>query len=346
MPSTPPSAKRIVIVGGVAGGAAAATRARRLSEDAEIILFERGEHISFANCGLPYHVGGVIASREALLVQTPERMRARYAIDVRTRTEVIAIDRDAREVTVRDAVTGAESTQGYDRLILSPGAAPVRPGIDGADDPAVLTLRNLADMDAIKAEDVEALSMNTQNLTGVELELEVPSVLENNVWVSDSLNTTDDTKDYFAFDALAGEFYTLDINRSTASYAQMILLDRNGFDDLVMIYDWQSQINWWCPTNGRYYIKVSDPEWYHYGGSYQIHMLSNIDLPSADISGPQWVGVKDGRVNLNDFSLLATHWLSGCSSPYWCQESDYDESGIVDLADLTTLLNEWMETTD
>ena len=145
-----PSAKRIVIVGGVAGGAAAATRARRLSEAAEIILFERGEHISFANCGLPYHIGGAIANRDALLVQTPERMRARYAIDVHTRTEVIAIDRDACEVTVRDVASGAESTQGYDVLILSPGAAAVRPPIDGADDPAVLTLRNLADMDAIK----------------------------------------------------------------------------------------------------------------------------------------------------------------------------------------------------
>jgi len=145
-----PSAKRIVIVGGVAGGAAAATRARRLSEEAEIILFERGEHISFANCGLPYHIGGRIADRDALLVQTPERMRARYAIDVRTRTEVIGIDREAREVTVRDVATGAESTQGYDVLILSPGAAPVRPPIVGADDPGVFTLRNLADMDAIK----------------------------------------------------------------------------------------------------------------------------------------------------------------------------------------------------
>ena len=144
------SAKRIVIVGGVAGGAAAATRARRLSEEAEIVLFERGEHISFANCGLPYHIGGRIADRDALLIQTPERMRARYAIDVRTRTEVTAINRDACEVTVRDLAGGTESTQGYDVLILSPGAAPVRPPIDGAGAPGVLTLRNIADMDAIE----------------------------------------------------------------------------------------------------------------------------------------------------------------------------------------------------
>jgi len=145
-----PSPKRIVIVGGVAGGAAAATRARRLSEDAEIVLFERGEHISFANCGLPYHISGTIAERDALLIQTPRRMRRRYGIDVRTRTEVTAVNREAREVTVRDLTDGTEWTQGYDVLILSPGAAPVRPPIDGADAPGVLTLRNMADMDAIK----------------------------------------------------------------------------------------------------------------------------------------------------------------------------------------------------
>jgi len=144
------NAQRIVIVGGVAGGAAAATRARRLSEDAQITLFERGEHISFANCGLPYYIGGTIANRSALLVQTPEGLRSRYAIDVHTLTEVVAIDRDAGAVTVRDLATGTESTQDYDVLILSPGAEPVRPPVPGADCPGVLTLRNIADMDAIK----------------------------------------------------------------------------------------------------------------------------------------------------------------------------------------------------
>jgi NADPH-dependent 2,4-dienoyl-CoA reductase/sulfur reductase-like enzyme len=92
-----PERKRIVIVGGVAGGASAAARARRLSEDAEITMFERGEHISFANCGLPYHIGGAIADRDRLLVETPEGMRTRFRIDVRTRTEVVRIDRPARK---------------------------------------------------------------------------------------------------------------------------------------------------------------------------------------------------------------------------------------------------------
>jgi len=142
--------KRIVIVGGVAGGASAAARARRLSEEAEIILFERGEHISFANCGLPYHIGGDIPDRKRLLVQTPEAMRRRFRIDVRTQTEVIRIDRAQKLVLARNLATGAEQTEPYDVLILSPGAEPVCPSIPGIEATRVFTLRNLSDMDAIK----------------------------------------------------------------------------------------------------------------------------------------------------------------------------------------------------
>lgn len=144
---------RIVIVGGVAGGASAAARARRLSEDAEIILIERGEHISYANCGLPYHIGGVIQDRDRLLVQTPETMHAMFRIDVRTRTEAVAIDRGRKKLVTRDLTSGAENRIAYDKLILSPGAEPVRPPILGLDDPRVMTLRSLTDMDRI----IEAL---------------------------------------------------------------------------------------------------------------------------------------------------------------------------------------------
>jgi NADPH-dependent 2,4-dienoyl-CoA reductase/sulfur reductase-like enzyme/rhodanese-related sulfurtransferase len=140
---------RIVIVGGVAGGASAAARARRLSEAAEIIVFERGPHVSFANCGLPYHIAGVISDRQRLLVQTPESLRARFALDVRVNTEVLRIDRDAKEVVVRERPSGREYRQGYDALVLSPGAEPLRPRLPGSDDPRVRTLRNMADMDAI-----------------------------------------------------------------------------------------------------------------------------------------------------------------------------------------------------
>ena len=141
--------KRIVIVGGVAGGASAAARARRLSESAKIVLFERGPHVSFANCGLPYHIGGDIPDRRKLLVQTPESLRSRFNLEVRVNSEVLAIDRQAKDVLVREHHTGREYREPYDALVLSPGAEPVRPPVPGADDPRVLTLRNLEDMDAI-----------------------------------------------------------------------------------------------------------------------------------------------------------------------------------------------------
>ncbi len=140
-----------VIVGGVAGGATAAARLRRMDESAEIIVLERGEYVSFANCGLPYHIGGVIEQRDALLVSTPDKLCAEFAIDVRTQHEVLRIDREAKEVEVREVRTGRVYRQPYDRLILSPGAKPIVPRIPGADLPGVYTLRTMRDMDAIKA---------------------------------------------------------------------------------------------------------------------------------------------------------------------------------------------------
>jgi NADPH-dependent 2,4-dienoyl-CoA reductase/sulfur reductase-like enzyme/rhodanese-related sulfurtransferase len=143
--------RRIVIVGGVAGGASAATRLRRLDESAHIIVLERGPHVSFANCGLPYYIGGLIKDRDALLVATPEQLRERFNLDVRTRQEVLEIDRKNREVVVNDLKTGAIYRESYDKLILSPGARPLVPPVPGADLPQVFQLRTMQDMDAIKA---------------------------------------------------------------------------------------------------------------------------------------------------------------------------------------------------
>ena len=142
---------KLLIVGGVAGGASAAARARRLSEDAHIVLFERGPDVSFANCGLPYYLGGEIAERDKLLVVTPDRLRTRFNLDVRVRTSVEAIDRAAKKVRVRDLASGREYEETYDKLILAPGAAPLRPPIPGIDLPGIFTLRNLQDVDRIKA---------------------------------------------------------------------------------------------------------------------------------------------------------------------------------------------------
>jgi NADPH-dependent 2,4-dienoyl-CoA reductase/sulfur reductase-like enzyme/rhodanese-related sulfurtransferase len=141
---------KLLIVGGVAGGASAAARSRRLSEDAEIVVFERGPDVSFANCGLPYYIGGEIAERKKLLVTTPEQLRTRFKLDVRTRSSVEAIDRKAKKVRVRDLASGREYEESYDKVILATGAAPFRPSIPGMDLPNVFTLRNLQDTDHIK----------------------------------------------------------------------------------------------------------------------------------------------------------------------------------------------------
>ncbi|MFM5134093.1 FAD-dependent oxidoreductase [Aeromonas rivipollensis] len=143
--------KRILIVGGVAGGASAAARARRVSEEAEIVMFERGEFVSFANCGLPYHIGGDIPNRDALLLQTPQSFKRRFNVDVRVFHEVIEIDKAAKSLLVRNLQTGEERREPYDVLLLSPGAAPIRPPFPGIDSPGVHSLRNIPDMDRILA---------------------------------------------------------------------------------------------------------------------------------------------------------------------------------------------------
>lgn len=141
---------KILIVGGVAGGATAAARLRRLSEHSEIVLVERGEHISFANCGLPYYIGGSIKDHDDLLLTTPEELDARYNIDVRTSSEVLAINRPEKSIKVRDLVTQKSYVETYDKLILSPGAEPVKPKIPGSDLDNIFTLRDIPDTNRIK----------------------------------------------------------------------------------------------------------------------------------------------------------------------------------------------------
>lgn len=142
---------KVVIVGGVAGGASAAARLRRLDEQAEIVMLERGPHISFANCGLPYYVGGVITKQTALTLQTPESFHRRFNVDVRVLSEVTAIDPRKKAVTVHDLASGETYEETYDHLLLSPGAEPVVPRIPGLPSPRVFTLRNIPDTLRIKA---------------------------------------------------------------------------------------------------------------------------------------------------------------------------------------------------
>jgi NADPH-dependent 2,4-dienoyl-CoA reductase/sulfur reductase-like enzyme/rhodanese-related sulfurtransferase len=141
---------KLVIVGGVAGGATAGARARRVSEDAEIVIFERGEYISFANCGLPYYIGNVIQKRDDLLLATPQEFKERYNIDVRIFSEVVGIDTREKTVKVKNVHTGEMISEGYDKLILSPGAEPIKPPLEGVDLNNIFHLRNIPDSDRIK----------------------------------------------------------------------------------------------------------------------------------------------------------------------------------------------------
>ncbi|MCX6187436.1 MAG: FAD-dependent oxidoreductase, partial [Bacteroidetes bacterium] len=142
---------KYIIVGAVAGGASTAARLRRLNEKAEIIIFEKGEYISYANCGLPYYIGNVIKNRNSLLIQTAASFNQRFNIDVRTMTEVIGIDASSKTITAKNNITGEEYQEHYDKLVLSPGAEPIKPPLPGIQNEGIFTLRNVADTDYIKA---------------------------------------------------------------------------------------------------------------------------------------------------------------------------------------------------
>src|SRR5574344_1203028 len=143
---------KYLVIGGVAGGATVAARLRRLDEQADIILFERGEYVPYANCGLPYYIGGEINDRKKLFVQTVQGLIDRFRIDIRTLQEVTAIHTDMKSIAVKNLKTGEVYTETYDKLALSPGAEPLRPGIEGIDNKKIFTLRNVADSDSIKGD--------------------------------------------------------------------------------------------------------------------------------------------------------------------------------------------------
>ncbi len=164
--------KKILVVGGVAGGASAAARLRRHSEEDQIIVFEKGPHVSFSNCCLPYHLSGLIENSEDLVLMNPELFKTQYNIEVRTENEVVAIDREAREVVVKKLASGEEYRESYDKLILSPGGKPIVPPIPGIEKVKTYTIRNVVDIaklaDAVKADNVKNISVIGGGFIGVE----------------------------------------------------------------------------------------------------------------------------------------------------------------------------------
>ena len=155
---------KVIIIGGVAGGASCAARLRRMDERAEILMVERGPYVSYANCGLPYHVGGVIPEESSLLVANEERFRGFYAVEARTRCEAIAISPKAKTVDLRNLATGAVTTESYDKLVLSPGAAPIRPPLPGIDLPGIFSVRTVPDARTIR----EWLQRGTATPSGMD----------------------------------------------------------------------------------------------------------------------------------------------------------------------------------
>lgn len=167
-------AKRILVVGGVAGGASVAARVRRLDEHAEIIMFDKGPHISFSNCSLPYHLSGIVENSESLVLMNPEMFRKRYNIEARVNSEVIRIDRETKTITIKDLVNDIAYEEAYDKLILSPGASPIRPNnIEGISNPNVFTVRNVVDIEHlnvyIKQNNIKDIAVIGGGFIGVEV---------------------------------------------------------------------------------------------------------------------------------------------------------------------------------
>ncbi|WP_342576160.1 FAD-dependent oxidoreductase [Solibacillus sp. FSL K6-1781] len=165
--------KKVIIIGGVAGGASAAARIRRLDEQAEIVMFEKGPHVSFSNCSLPFYLSGVVADSKKLLMMTPESFEAKHNIDARVNSKVIAINRTDKIVTVKNVITGEQSAESYDKLVLSPGASPIVPNLPGSDLPHVFTVRNVVDIErlqkAVVEEDVQNIAVIGGGFIGVEV---------------------------------------------------------------------------------------------------------------------------------------------------------------------------------
>ena len=166
--------KRILIVGGVAGGASVAARVRRIDGDAEVIMFDKGPHVSFSNCALPYHLSGMIENSQDLVLMSPEKFKKQYNIEARVNSEVVSIDRDSKKITVRDLTTGKDYEEAYDKLVLSPGASPILPrSIDGIDSQHVFTVRNVVDIEKIskyiQEQEIQDVAVVGGGFIGVEV---------------------------------------------------------------------------------------------------------------------------------------------------------------------------------
>lgn len=203
---------------------------------------------------------------------------------------------------------------------------------------------NLFELDAFNIQSCAPVSLMDSHLDNVDIVLNYPTILEGAIWEYGEINTDCYGVDWYAFDAVAGGTYTLDLIRGTADYACMTLYGRDGHAELHELYHWQAQqINWLCPASGRYYVEVADGYYQLDGGTYQIRMMTDVSCPQADIACAEWIGVKDCRVDVHDLDVLISNWLNTCSGPCWCDQSDFNGTGFVDFRDFAILAGHWLE---
>ncbi len=300
--------KRLVIVGGVAAGASCAARARRLDESARITLIERGPDVSFANCGLPYFIGGEIKQRDALAVQTPQTLKAMLALDVRTSSEAIDIDRTGKRVQVRDLAAGTTEWLPYDKLLLAPGAVPIRPNLAGIDDPRLFTLRSLQDMDRIKAAAATAqriavigagfigLEMAEQfvrlgkQVTLVEIQNQVLPPLDGPM----TLLMEDELRrhgiDLILGDGIAGfvgeTTLTCRLNSGRIVAADLVVLSIGVRPDTSLALDAGLELGQRGHIRVNPFMQTSDPDIYAAGDAIEVKDFVNGEVTAVPLGGP------------------------------------------------------------
>lgn len=336
---------KIIIVGGVAAGASAAARLRRLDENAEIVMFERGEDISFANCGLPYYINGTIPERNQLLVQTPRSMLKRFNIDVRNMSEVTAINREKKEVLVTNLINGESYTESYDYLVLCPGAQPFIPPIPGIEKENVFKVRNIPDSDRIKqyikAMDVKKAVILGGGFIGMEM-VEVLSQLNIKITVIEAgtqvINALDREMSNIVHDYLEKHGVELIFNDPPALFAGDNLVDRVELasgkvidTDLVILGTGVRPENWLAKEAGlaigatggilvNEHLQTSDPFIYAAGDAIQIKDYITGEDVLVPLAGPA-----------NRQGWIVANNIAGRPIKY----SGSQGTGIIKIMDLT-----------
>ncbi|MEA4933467.1 MAG: FAD-dependent oxidoreductase [Lawsonibacter sp.] len=316
--------KKIVIVGGVAGGASCAARLRRLDEEAQIILLERGEYISYANCGLPYHVGDVIKSRDALLLQTPQAMKKKYNVDVRVKHEVTSIDRARNTVTITQLDSGEPYEESYDTLVLATGSSPIRPPIPGIDSPRIQTLWTVPDTDRIRAavrdQGVKTAAVIGGGFIGLEmaenlrhaglevsliealdqvmapLDFEMAQLLHENILQNGVKLQLGDGVSSFADD---GRAVTITLKSGATVRAELVILSIGVRPNSILAKEAGLTLNQRGGIQVDDTLKTSDPNIYAVGDVIEVEDFIFKDRTMIPLAGP---ANKQGRIAANNIA--------------------------------------------